>query len=109
MSDFDYELKEEMNVSPLSDGILVCNMEHGEKVLASGIIIPDDNGKSSGIRPRFGTVYSVGKNIDYLKPGEKVLVSHGRWTRGIKIKEKDGGTTVIRRVDPKDILLVCND
>ena len=108
MSDFDYELKEMMDIKPLSDGILVCNMEYGEKKLSSGIIIPDDNGKTGGIRPRFGTVYAVGKNIDYLKPGEKVLVSHGRWTRGIKIKEPDGSTTVIRRVDPNDILLACD-
>lgn len=108
MSDFDYELKDVANIKPLSDGILVCNMENGERRLASGIIVPDDNGKERGIRPRIGTVYAVGKNIDYLSPGEKVLVSHGRWTRGIKIKELDGSTTVIRRVDPNDILLVCD-
>jgi len=106
MENFDYELKDGSIVSPLADVILVYGMEHGDQILSSGIIIPDDNGKSSGIRPRACIVYSVGNNIDYIKPEEKILVSHGRWSRGFKIKEKDGSIKVVRRVDPKDILLV---
>jgi hypothetical protein len=51
-------------------------------------------------------VWSVGENIDYVVPGDKILVSHARWTRGIKISLPQGGSTVIRRIDPKDILLV---
>jgi|FreactcultureFD7_1027221.scaffolds.fasta_scaffold20747_1 co-chaperonin GroES (HSP10) len=106
MSDFDYELNEKDIVNPLPDVILVTNMEHGERKTAAGIIIPDDNGTSSGVKPRFGTVYKIGKNVEDIAVGDKVLVAHGRWTRGVKIRELDGGTTVIRRVDPKDILLV---
>ena len=106
MEDFDYELNDGSIVNPLSDVILVYGMDHGAQTLASGIIIPDDNGKNSGIRPRTCIIYSVGDNIDYLKPEEKILVSHGRWSRGFRIKEKDGTIKVIRRVDPKDILLV---
>ena len=107
MTDFDYEIKDFKSITPLPDVILVFNMEYGEKTLSSGIIIPDDNGKESGIRPRFGIVYAVGSNIDYIKPGEKVLVKHGRWSRGIKIKESNGNIIIIRRVDPDDILLAC--
>lgn len=106
MENFDYELKDGTVVNPLSDVILVYGMEHGETVLSSGIIIPDDNGKATGIRPRTCKIYSVGDNIDYLKPEDKILVSHGRWSRGFRVKEKDGTIKVIRRVDPKDILLV---
>lgn len=106
MLDFDYELKELVEITPLSNNILVYGMEGGQRTLASGLIIPDDAGKDRGIKARRGIVYSIGKNIDYLTVGEEILVAHGRWTRGIKIKEADGTTKVIRMVDPKDILLV---
>ncbi len=104
--DFDYEITENVNINPLPNVILVHNMEHGEFKTQSGIIIPDDNGKETGIKARWGIVYLVGSNIDYIEPGESVLVSHGRWTRGIRIKLPDNTYTTIRRVDPKDILLV---
>ena len=108
MTDFDYEIKGEHTIIPLPDIVLVHNMEYGEHRLSSGIIIPDDNGKENGIRPRWGIVYAVGKNIDYLKSGDKVLVSHGRWSRGTKIKQPNGDSIVIRRVDPNDILVVSD-
>ena len=91
---------------PLPDVILVTNMEHGERKTAAGIIIPDDNGKSVGVKPRWGTVWKIGKNVSDIEIGDRVLVAHGRWTRGIKVRELDGSSTVIRRVDPADILLV---
>lgn len=106
MTDFDYEIKDAVTIQPLADVILVSNMEYGENRLASGIIVPDDNGAERGIRPRWGTVYAVGKNITDIKQGDKVLVAHGRWSRGIKVRESNGDTTTIRRVDPNDVLLV---
>ena len=106
MSDFDYELTKNDVVNPLPDVILVTNMEYGERKTASGIIIPDDNGKNSGIKPRFCEVWKVGKNVEDVAIGDKILVAHGRWTRGVKVRELDGGSSVIRRVDPKDILMV---
>lgn len=106
MSDFDYELKEGNRIIPLADVVLVHNMEYGEAKTSNGLIIPDDNGKENGIRPRWGTVYAVGNDIDYVQAGDKVLVAHGRWSRGVKIKNEDGSSTVVRRVDPADILLV---
>lgn len=106
MLDYDYELKELIDITPLPDNILVYGMESGQRTLASGLIVPDDNGKDRGIKARRGIVYSIGKNVDYLTAGDEILISHGRWTRGIKIKEADGSIKVIRMVDPKDILLV---
>lgn len=106
MSDWDYEIKEAVTIQALPEVILVHNMEYGENRLATGIIVPDDNGAERGIRPRWGTVWSVGRNITDVKKGDKILVAHGRWSRGIKIRESNGDTTVIRRVDPNDILLV---
>lgn len=106
MENFDYELKDGDIINPLPDVILVYGMESGETVLKSGLIILDDDGKSTGIRPRFCTVYSVGSNIDYVKPEDKILVSHGRWSRGFKVKGLNGDIKIVRRVDPNDILLV---
>jgi uncharacterized ubiquitin-like protein YukD len=36
------------------------------------------------------------------------MVEHGRWTRGIKI-EDENGEQIIRKVDPKDILLISDE
>lgn len=109
MESFDYALGDGQTVRPLPDVILVTNMEHGERKTATGIIIPDDNGQSHGVRPRIGTVWSVGANVTDVIVGEKVMVAHGRWTRGVRVRELDGTTTVVRMVDPKDILMVISD
>jgi co-chaperonin GroES (HSP10) len=94
-------------ITPLKDTILVHGMDFNERVTSSGIIIPDDDMKSSGIRPRWAQVYAVGPKIDYLTPGQYILVAHGRWTRGISVIDSEGEKT-IRKVDPKDILLVSD-
>ena len=95
------------DVSPLPDHILVHNMEQGDKLTKGGILIPDDNGKDRGIRARWCQVYKVGSNIDYVAPGEWILVEHGRWTFGVDVAfEKDGeeSTLYLQRVDTDAIL-----
>lgn len=92
-------------IIPLRSNVLVRDIEQGDKVTQGGIIILDDNGKNRGIRPRTCVVYSVGTDIDYVKPGDVILVSHARWTRGVTM-EKDGESFNIHMVDPKDILAV---
>ena len=89
---------------PLRDGILVSNMEFGEQRTEGGIIIMSDDGKSTGIHPRWGKVIAIGKDQKDVKIGQYVLVSHGRWSRGFKLN----GETV-RTVDPDDILGLQND
>ena len=94
-------------VKPVKKTVLVTNIEDGAKLTKGGIIIPDDNGKERGIRPRWAEVYATGDEIDDLKPGEWVLVAHGRWTRGVDIQGPNGKIT-LRRVDyPEAILLVA--
>jgi len=100
------------NVNPLANQILVVNMEQGEKVRQSGIIILDDNGKNHGIRPRWAQVYKVGRNIDYLESGQWILIAHGKWTYGIpmELPEADEGEIFyLQRVDPEGVLLVSDD
>ena len=72
------------------DNLLCINGDFGEKVLSSGIIIPNDDSKESGVRSRWFQVLSVGPQIrDELKPGYWVVVKHGRWTNNIKLPIDD--------------------
>ena len=96
------------NLLPLNDTILVSDMNFKERLTSSGIIIPGDDATTRGIRPRWGRVYAVGPNQKDVQLGEWILVSHGRWTRGIEIEDENGPLT-IRKVDPKDILLISDD
>lgn len=84
---------------PLRDGILVRNMEFGEQRTASGLIVMSDDGKTSGIHPRWGEVIAVGNEQHDVQIGQYVLVAHGRWSRGFELN----GETV-RTVDPNDVL-----
>jgi len=92
------------DVSPLKDHILIYNMDQGDKLTKGGILIPDDNGKDRGIRPRWAQVYKVGSNVDYVRPGEWILIEHGRWTYGVPV-ELNGEELYIQRVDTDAILL----
>lgn len=96
------------DVNPLPDHILVHNMEKGGKVTKGGIIIGDDNGKDRGIRPRWAQVYKVGSRIDYVQPGEWILLEHGRWTYGINV-ETGTETVYLQRIDNEAILLVSDE
>lgn len=92
---------------PIKNHVLVKGMEFSERITTGGIIVPGDDGNSTGIRPRWGEVHAVGpKQID-VKVGEWVLIDHGRWTRGLTM-EVSGEEMVIRRVDINDILLVSD-
>jgi co-chaperonin GroES (HSP10) len=92
---------------PLKDSVIVSDMIFDVRISTGGIIIPNDNGKSTGIRPRWGQVYAVGPDQQDVVPGQWVCVEHGRWTRGIDIEDESGKITV-RRVDPKDIMMVSD-
>ena len=92
----------------LNDYVIVRDMNFDEKLSHGGIIILSGDKKLEGIHPRWGKVYAVGKNQQDIKVGQYVCVSHGRWSRGLEI-EDDNGEQTIRRIDPKDILLVSDE
>lgn len=92
-------------IKPLGDTILVTEMNFKERFTSSGIVLLNDDGKTAGIRPRWGQVYSIGPDQKDVIAGDWVCVSHGRWTRGVEISDDEGNKT-IRRIDPNDILLV---
>jgi co-chaperonin GroES (HSP10) len=95
-------------LKPLNDVVIVGEMTFTERFTTSGIVLLNDNGKSSGIRPRWGRVYAVGPDQKDIRVGSWVCVEHGRWTRGIEIEDENGKQT-LRRVDPKDIMLESDD
>ena len=95
-------------VRPVRDHILVRDMNFGERKTQGGLILLGDDGVDRGIRPRWARVYAVGHEQEDIKPGQWVLINHGRWTRGVDVTD-EGETFVIRRVDPQDILVVSDD
>jgi hypothetical protein len=95
---------------PIGAHIIVCDMDFDVRILSSGILLPNDDMKSAGIRPRWGKIYAVGSaNTDpEYQIGKWIMISHGRWTRGVDL----GGRRIIkkkRRVDPADILLISDE
>lgn len=93
---------------PIRDAVIVSDMEFDERISTGGIVLLNDNGKSTGIRPRWGCVYAVGPQQQSVHVGEWVCVEHGRWTRGIDIEDETGKHT-LRRVDPKDIMMTADE
>ena len=96
------------DITPLKKRVLVSDMHFGETKTKGGIILTDDDGSESGIHPRWGKVYAIGDQQEDVKVGEWVMVSHGRWSRGFKIK-KNGVELEVRMIDENDILLVSDD
>lgn len=95
-------------IIPLGDHVIASDMDFSGRKLSSGVILLGDDGKSSGIRPRWCRVYAVGPNQHDVKVGEWICVAHGRWSRGVEV-ETDEGKFTLRRIDPKDILLSSNE
>ena len=94
----------------LNKDIIVSDMHFDERITQGGIILMDDDKKSSGIRPRWAKIYGLGPEQDdpQLEIGKYILISHGRWTRGITVETPMGKQT-LRKVDPNDILLVSDE
>ncbi len=105
---FGLEAKK-IKVRPLSKDILVINMDMGEMKSAGGIIIQSDDGKAHGVKPRWAEVYKVGERCEIdVKPGQWVLIEHGRWTRKVKIDDGQSEKE-FQKVEIKSILAVADE
>lgn len=96
-------------IKPIQRHILVRDMNFGEQYTASGIYIPSDDGKSEGIKPRWGKVFAIGPEQDNFKVGEWILIEHGRWTRGVQLEEDDGAKFMVWRIDEAAVLLRADE
>lgn len=92
---------------PVQKDVIVTDMTFDQRLSSGGLVLLNDNGKSTGIRPRWGRVYAVGPKQKEVKVGQWICVAHGRWTRGLDIEDESGKRT-IRKIDPKDILMVSD-
>jgi|TARA_Y100000310_G_scaffold142744_1_gene142241 co-chaperonin GroES (HSP10) len=95
-----------MKIRAIGSNILATMLEKGERTSAGGIVILDDEGKESGIRPRWCQVYDIGYDSDFrndINPGDWILVAQGRWTDGVEV---DGKT--VWKIDPNGVLL-CSE
>lgn len=90
---------------PIKDRVIVSDMSFDSFQTKGGIILTADDGKVHGIKPRWAKVYAKGRdNTDEYVVGDWILVEHGRWTRGAKIKT-DGVENTVRMVEAKSVLL----
>ena len=96
------------DITPLKKRVLVSDMHFGETRSKGGIILVDDDGSAEGIHPRWAKVYAIGKDQDDVKVGQWVMVSHGRWSRALKVK-KEGVELEVRMIDENDILLLSDE
>lgn len=104
MTKLAFQPHEFKKLQALHSDVLVSDMLFDERLTTSGIVLLNDNGKSNGIRPRWGRVYAVGPDQQDFTPGQWVLVAHGRWTRGLEVRDPSGEHT-IRKIDPNDIMM----
>jgi co-chaperonin GroES (HSP10) len=91
----------------IHDHVLVSDMDFGEIVTAAGIVLRSDDGKTHGVKPRWGKVYAVGPKQHDVCVGQWILIEHGRWTRKAKILTASGEKQ-IQRVDVEAILAVSD-
>ena len=96
------------DITPLKKRVLVSDMHFGETKSAGGIILVDDDGSQAGIHPRWAKVYAIGNKQEDVKVGQWILVSHGRWSRALKVK-KDNIELEVRMIDENDILLLSDE
>jgi len=95
-------------IRPLNDSVIVSDMVFDQRISRGGIVLLNDNGSTAGIRPRWAQVYATGPDQQDVAVGQWVCVAHGRWTRGIDVEDESGKKT-LRRVDPKDIMIVSDE
>lgn len=96
-----------MKIRTFKDKILATDIQVGQQI-QRGIILLDDDGKDTGIHPRWCRVHVVGEEIHDIEPGQWIYVEHGRWSRGVDMDGPDGKIT-LRTIDPKAILMVSDE
>lgn len=98
----------EGKLRPLNDNILVVDMNFEEMKTASGIVIQSDDGKAHGVKPRWCKVWAIGPDQHDVKVGEWILVEHGRWTRGVTVRD-EGKEILIRRVENSSVMCSADE
>jgi hypothetical protein len=102
-----------MKVKARTDNILCTDGDFGDQVTQSGIIIQKTIGKSEGIVPRWFRVFEVGPDVDWVEPGQWVLVEYGRWTEAMDVHDErfstEGNIGKLWKVEPKSCMAVSDE
>jgi co-chaperonin GroES (HSP10) len=104
-----YQKKVKGKLKPIRDNVLITDMNFDGRVSKGGIVILSDDGKTEGVRHRWGRVWAIGPEQKDVKVGEWILLEHGRWTRGVTVEDDNGEDIVVRRADVKAILMVSDE
>ena len=96
-------------IVPLKDKVIIYNMNFGEEVTSTGIVLQSDNGKGTGVHPRWAQIWAIGPEQTDVKVGEWVLMEHARWTRAIKYEDANGNEFDIFMADTKGMMLVADE
>ena len=96
-------------IMPLGAKVLISSMEFGMAKTTGGIYIPSQDGKTTGIKPRWGRVWAIGPQQEDVQIGEWILVEHGRWTRTVEVEQEDGDVLEVRMIDGDAILMVSDE
>jgi photosystem II stability/assembly factor-like uncharacterized protein len=96
-------------VKTLKERILAELIGLEQRVTSGGIIIQSENGKDRGVRPRWAKVHYVGEGIDWVKPGQYLLVAHARWSRQFEVEGENGETLKLVHLDNKECLIVADE
>jgi co-chaperonin GroES (HSP10) len=96
-------------IKPLGNKVLVYDMEFGMEKTAGGILLTSDDGKRSGIHPRWAKVFAVGPDQTEVKVGEWILLEHGRWSRSHIYETEDGQKLDLRLADINAMLMSSED
>jgi len=77
-----------MNITPIRDKIIGRMVESIglERRTRAGLIIAGHDFAEQNIKPRWFEVLFVGPEQTDVRPGEFVLVPHGRWSRGLDLE-----------------------
>lgn len=97
------------DVIPLSNDVLVMEMERGFRKENGIIFLDDSEGRETNIKPRWCQVYAVGEKVEDVKKGDWVLVEHGRWTYGLNVVLSSGKEVYLQKVDPNAILMTSDE
>lgn len=94
-------------IRPIGDRILVDIIDRGQTKI-NGLIIPDDDFKERGIKPRRGVVLALGPkaNNEGIQIGDTVLMGHGDWTRSFDVPFTDGSLRRCWFTDESKVMMV---
>ncbi len=97
------------NIIPLKDNVFVSDMNFDMEFTKSGILLPSDDAKRTGIHPRWGRVWAIGPQQKDVAVGQWICIEHGRWTRTIEYENNDGSITELRMVDNDAIMMTSDE